>query len=558
MKVVTTMKVLEVNNIDLLGKRFNGYDLKEYINNNTDNTAKQIVTIKMSKDKNVISFFKNKEVLSKEWKLIEAEKSILSVHSILSFTSNLLIKSKSFKRADVIHYHLIHNTHLSLADFDTLCNQKPAVLSIHDPWNFTGRCVHPESCNKWKTGCNNCPKLDTLFPMKEDNCNFLWKLKKKIYKNIDPDIIVSTPYMKEFLKKSPLTKHFKHVHVVPFGIELDKFNIKKEQSLSKRHFNIPTGNIVLFLRAQKEFKGTEYVLRALKQLKTNKRISILTCSEKGLLDEIKNKYQVIDLGDIKDDVMIEAYNACDIFLMPSIGESFGLMAVEAMASSKPVIVFNNTALPYVTFAPECGMLVDNKNSEKLMEAIKILVENENERKARGELGRKLAEENYSIEKYNKRILNIYEKAYKRFKQNRSKINIVNNCNSQMTQELLIKLKMVYKDVFPGFKYPTSLSRLMEKKYKAKNIKIDYSKREIRDIIIRFNNEIYKTLLVYNLLYPLASIKHILVRLYYFIKHNVEVFNTFLRKIPILSSILRKIKHLCIKIISGGRNEKTKS
>ena len=487
------MKILEVNNIDLLGKRFNGYDLKEYINNNTDNTAKQIVTIKMSKDKNVISFFKNKEVLSKEWKLIEAENDILSVHSILSFTSNLLNNNEEFNNADVVHYHLIHNTHLSLANFDDLCNHKPSVLSIHDPWNFTGRCVHPESCEKWKTGCNNCQKLDTLFPMKEDNCNSLWKLKKDIYKNIDPDIIVSTPYMKKMLEESPLTKHFKHVHVVPFGIELDKFNINKDQKLSKKYFDIPSDNIVLFLRAQNEFKGTEYVLEALKKLKTNKKISVLTCSEKGLLDEIKDRYQIIDLGDINDDVMLEAYNACDMFLMPSIGESFGLMAVEAMAASKPVIVFNNTALPYVTFAPKCGVLVENKNSEKLMEAIKNLVENKKERDTRGKLGRKLAEENYSIDKYNKEILKIYKSAYKRFKQKERNNYQINDYSNPMVQELLIKLKKIYKTVFRRFKYPKALKSITDENYKEKNIKIDYSNKDVRSLIVLFNNELYKAL-----------------------------------------------------------------
>lgn len=50
------LEILEVNNIDLIGQRFNGYDIKNYINNNTEHSAKQIVVDKLSKDKDVFGF----------------------------------------------------------------------------------------------------------------------------------------------------------------------------------------------------------------------------------------------------------------------------------------------------------------------------------------------------------------------------------------------------------------------------------------------------------------------------------------------------------------------
>ena len=97
-----------------------------------------------------------------------------------------------------------------------------------------------------------------------------------------------------------------------------------------------------------------------------------------MLDSLKGKYKIIELGNILEDEILLAFNACDIFLMPSKGESFGLMAVEAMASRKPVIIFDNTALPYVTFAPECGVLVKNRDSDDLCLKIKEMIENKEE------------------------------------------------------------------------------------------------------------------------------------------------------------------------------------
>ena len=83
------------------------------------------------------------------------------------------------------------------------------------------------------------------------------------------------------------------------------------------------------------------------------------------------------------------------------------LAVEAMACSRPVIIFDNTAMPSVTFAPDCGYLVEDKNSTELASAMLDLIKNKNERERRGKLGRELCEKYYSKESYNAKIQNTY-------------------------------------------------------------------------------------------------------------------------------------------------------
>jgi len=59
------------------------------------------------------------------------------------------------------------------------------------------------------------------------------------------------------------------------------------------------------------------------------------------------KYGVVTPGWIDGEDLAIALSAADVFVMPSIQEAFGLMAVEAMACGTPVIVFDGTALPGV-------------------------------------------------------------------------------------------------------------------------------------------------------------------------------------------------------------------
>ena len=479
------INVLEVNNIDLPGRRFNGYDLMNNIEDENIHIS-QAVILKQSKNDKVKQLLQNSELMQLLEKLEEFENKELSIHSNLSITSPALIKSQAYKDADVIHFHMFHNTKLSLISLLQICSEKKVVMSFHDPWAITGRCVHFGECDKWKTGCKECKNLDTLFEFKEDNCNEMWKLKKMIYEKINPDIVVSSKYMYDLVKQSPLTKHFKNVHIIPLGIDLDFFNNKIQKEEARKKFNIPDTDIVLFLRAQKAFKGTNYIVEAMKKLKTDKKITILTCDEKNRFDEVKSRYNIVDMGRMNDKELLYAYNACDIFLMPSIGETFGMMAIEAMACEKPVIIFNNTALPDVTFAPECGVLVENKNSDKLKEAIEYLITHEEERRRRGKLGRKLCEEHYSIEKYNMSLINLYKKMKKT---EHKKINL-DKIKYNTTEAIKIQDKL-NKFTIANFKENSEeYKSLVYKNIENIEGEISYSDWNVQNIINEYNNKLY--------------------------------------------------------------------
>jgi len=550
------MKILEINNIDLPGKVFNGYDLQKFINENTKHTAKQMVIEKLSKDKNVITFFK-KSLLSFQNLISGLENEIMSVHSQLSITSPALLKNKDFCQADLVHYHLIHNTKLSLKSLINLCAIKPSIISIHDPWFFTGRCVHPESCEKWLNGCNNCQYLSTLFPFKEDNCKYLWKLKKKVYSNLDVDYIVSTPFMLDMFKKSPLTKKSNRVHLIPFGIDLKKYSNSMPKEDARHYFSIPSDEVVLFFRAQKDFKGTSYLVEALSELESDKKITLLSCGETGIIDNLKQKYNVIELGYIGEEEVIRAMNACDVFLMPSIGESFGLMAIEAMACSKPVVVFNNTALPSVTFAPKCGVLVENKNSIKLMEAIKWMIDDEKERVKRGKLGRKLAEEHYDVDKYNQKILDLYLSISRRKHKkimNNSPIKI--DYSQKGIQELIKKLKKIVSIIFceriPNF----SFLKHEDMSYLPDESRIDYSLDEVQEVLDIFNYELYDYCLKEG--NQLSGIKHKTRKFLYLFKndkgHLKKMAVIHLKKHPIMYSVTKKIYKIKKKFFKTFRKK----
>jgi glycosyltransferase involved in cell wall biosynthesis len=94
--------------------------------------------------------------------------------------------------------------------------------------------------------------------------------------------------------------------------------------------------------------------------------------------------------------------------MPSTAEAFGMMAVESMACGTPVIVFDGTALPDVIHAPEGGISVPARDSKALADAITGLLKDEQRYAQLVENGLRIVREEYSLEKYIQRHIELYK------------------------------------------------------------------------------------------------------------------------------------------------------
>jgi len=80
------------------------------------------------------------------------------------------------------------------------------------------------------------------------------------------------------------------------------------------------------------------------------------------------------LGFVPDSKMNNLINSCDLFVLPSLSESFGIVQIEAMACGKPVIATRNGGSEEVITSKEYGLLVDPANSEDLAEKILVALD----------------------------------------------------------------------------------------------------------------------------------------------------------------------------------------
>ncbi|WP_376098579.1 glycosyltransferase [Roseomonas sp. CCTCC AB2023176] len=326
-------------------------------------------------------------------------------HALFQAHSLGLPAHRAFRRADVVHYHVIHDGFFSIAALPLLTRLKPSVWTWHDPWIMTGHCMHPIECGRWRTGCGACPDLRRPFEMAFDNTARSFAVKRRIVNATRADIVLASRWMMRMAEASPMARGAR-LHHVPFGVDLSRF-APRDPAPARAALGIRPDDVVVAVRGfGSPLKGTAELVQALEAVTAP--ITLLLMQDDGAFDRLIGRHRIVSLDWSNDEeALIRAYAAADLFAMPSTGEAFGMMAVEAMACGKPVVVFEGTALPEVTFAPECGIAVPLRDVAALAAAVQYLATDEADRLARGRRARELAERHYSADLYADRLADLY-------------------------------------------------------------------------------------------------------------------------------------------------------
>lgn len=96
-------------------------------------------------------------------------------------------------------------------------------------------------------------------------------------------------------------------------------------------------------------------------------------SNKEIHDKIKSstvKSNIVNLGYLSDDSLVNVYNGARYLIYPSLYEGFGMPPFESICCGTPVIAGNNSSLPEVV--GEAGILIDPYNIEEMAATMKML------------------------------------------------------------------------------------------------------------------------------------------------------------------------------------------
>lgn len=204
------------------------------------------------------------------------------------------------------------------------------------------------------------------------------------------------------------------------GINPDKFRIIPHAIESKQSFNIKhkisdDSIKILFVGRMEPRKGFDTLLRAIPKVLerfSNVHFDFCGSSEKSILDSaekrLSSESRVTFHGYVERNNLNKFYKNCDIFVAPSIYESFGMIYLEAMRFGKPVVACNSGGTPEVVENGISGILVSPSNADQLANALIRLCTSESLRKKMGQAGQIRISKFYSLDKLGEATLNHYQ------------------------------------------------------------------------------------------------------------------------------------------------------
>lgn len=289
------------------------------------------------------------------------------------FSTISLLKKIEKKQPDILHFHNLHNCYVNLPLLFWYIKRRkiPTVWTLHDCWAFTGQCPYFTlvRCEKWKTGCYDCPQTDRYPQANVDRTRAMWKLKKKWFSGVDRLIIVTpSKWLRDLVKESFLRDY--EVKVINNGIDLSVFQ-PTSGTIRER---LAIGNDFVILGVAFEWekrKGLDVFVELAKILGNGYRIVLVGTDEKT--DSILPK-RIISIHRTQNQrELAEIYSMADLFFNPTREENYPTVNIEALACGTPVLTFDTGGSAEIVDS-NCGQVILCEDVNSIAEKIKDIKE----------------------------------------------------------------------------------------------------------------------------------------------------------------------------------------
>jgi len=203
--------------------------------------------------------------------------------------------------------------------------------------------------------------------------------------------------------------------VIPNAVDHRRFHPDVDGSEIRNRLGLPPSQpVVLLVCRIVPHKGVEHFIEAARYVPDATFLVVGEGSSLGAMRRLAASLGVRErvrfLGRVSQEDLPKVYAACDVFVLPSVSrlEAFGIAALEAMSSGKPVVVTDIPGVREVIQDGREGLLADPVNPQDLAEKIRRLLADAALREEMGRSGREKVLSSFGIERITDQILRVYE------------------------------------------------------------------------------------------------------------------------------------------------------
>lgn len=269
---------------------------------------------------------------------------------------NYLHTFKPYKEANIIHLHSIQWWYFDWKILPLISKEKKIIMTLHDDRLLSGNDTN-----------NN------LFPYKTKKS---YLERKKYLSNSKIQYIWVSDWMTNKIKNDNILWN-NTIKTIYNGIDTNVFYGKNKRDVRNILWLPLDKKIILSIAwsgSKSNLKWLQYVYKIKEFYKNNKEYLFITIGN-NKTKKINDNFR--EIGRIDQKIMSEYFNAADIFLYPTLADSFGLVVAEALACKCPVLTFQTWGVPELIEHKKNGYIAPYKDYNELKKWFEWIIENWN-------------------------------------------------------------------------------------------------------------------------------------------------------------------------------------
>lgn len=329
---------------------------------------------------------------------------------------------------DIVHAHNLHGGYFDLRQLPMLSARVPFVLNPHDAWMLSGHCAHSFDCERWKTGCGDCPDLSIYQAIRKDASADNWRAKQRFYAGSRLYVSTASQWLMDKVEQSILAPGIVESRVIPYGVETDLFK-PGDRAAIRRQLGLPANSVVLLFVARglrtnrwKDYPTLERALEKVAGAVLDRPVLFLGLGDAApsrRLGNIEVRFEPFEGAKSK---VAAYYQAADVYLHPAREDNAPQTVMEAMACGIPVIASAVAGIPEQVRSlgasghgpdRETGILVGRGDAGAMAQAIADLASDAGLRTRLGHNARRDALERFDVKDYVAAFVHWFEEILER-------------------------------------------------------------------------------------------------------------------------------------------------
>ncbi len=329
------------------------------------------------------------------------------------FELPVVIADRIAKKFDIVH---VHDLSSAISPFTVrhLARRTPTFWTLHDCSPFTGGCLYPMGCERYRARCGTdggCPRLgewplDTQY----DRTGIMQSARATVHRDARIHCLTPSRWMAEMATGSSAVRE--EPAVIANGVDTDVFAPSHDRVALRYRLSVPSDRRIVLLSAgwlDDPRKGVRPAIAALHAIADLRPFVILV----GAINEgVRTALGTLDylhVGFVRDEaVLAQWYAAADVFLFCSLADNQPLSILETMACGVSMVGYATGGIPEIV-DDECGALVPAHDTDALASALRRAVSREIA-KARGAAARRRVIERFGADRFVDQHLFVYERA----------------------------------------------------------------------------------------------------------------------------------------------------